>query len=65
MTTGYPADPHAADNDPTRTEIAASFALWQEYCDPHGHTTEEEFDAMTIEEKIAFQREMWPHDLKD
>ena len=51
--------------DPTRTEIACDFALWGEYVDPDGHTTEEEFDAMSVEEKVAFQREMWPHDLED
>jgi hypothetical protein len=39
----------------TYTEIANSFSLWQEYVDPSGLTSEAEFDAMTIEEKIAFQ----------
>jgi len=62
---GYPAAYGAEDQHPTRTEIASNFALWQEYCDPHGHTTREEFDAMTVEEKVQFQRKMWPHDLKD
>ena len=52
-------------NDPTRTEIANSYALWVEYVDPQEHGTEAEFDAMTIEEKVEFQREMWPHDLED
>jgi len=49
--------------DPTRTEIACDFALWGEYVDPDA--TEEEFNAMSVEEKVEFQREMWPHDLED
>ena len=49
--------------DPTRTEIARDFTLWGEYVDPDA--TEEEFDKMSIEEKVEFQREMWPHDLED
>ncbi|MBC8457221.1 MAG: hypothetical protein H8D67_04400 [Deltaproteobacteria bacterium] len=51
--------------NPTRTEIAADFALWGEYVDPDSHQTETEFDAMSVEEKITFQREIWPHDLDD
>jgi len=61
--TGYPADYNA--QQPTRTEIAQDYGLWQEYVDPHRHTTEEEFNAMSIEKKVKFQREMWPHDLED
>jgi len=61
--TGYPANYNA--RHPTRTEVATDFSLWQEYVDPDGHMTEEEFNAMSIEEKVKFQREMWPHDLED
>jgi hypothetical protein len=42
-------------NEKSYADIAASFPLWQEYVDPSGLTTEEEFDAMTIDEKIEFQ----------
>jgi len=51
--------------DPTRTEIAEDYGLWVEYVDPQEHGTEEDFNSMSVEEKVAFQREMWPHDLKD
>lgn len=40
---------------PTYAEIANSFALWMEYVDPSGHDTQEKFDSMSTEEKIAFQ----------
>jgi hypothetical protein len=39
----------------TYQEIAESFVLWGEYVDPSGIDTEEAFDAMTTDEKIAFQ----------
>lgn len=40
---------------PTYEEIAKSFELWREYVDPSGHDTEEKFNAMDVEAKIAFQ----------
>lgn len=39
---------------PTYREIANSFHLWQEYADPSGHDTEEQFNATSEEQKIAF-----------
>jgi hypothetical protein len=36
-------------------QIAKSYSLWEEYVDPSGLTTEEDFDAMTDDEKIEFQ----------
>ena len=39
---------------PTTAEIAASYELWMEYVDPGGQGTEEQFDAMTIDARIAF-----------
>lgn len=37
----------------TYAEIASSFALWGEHVDPAATMTREEFDAMTIETRIA------------
>jgi hypothetical protein len=39
----------------TYREIAVSWELWQEYVDPGSQGTREKWDAMTIEERIAFQ----------
>ena len=36
-------------------EIAESFALWIEYVDPDGTMAEEEFDALSVDEKIQLQ----------
>lgn len=36
-------------------DIANSFDLWQEYVDPNATMTEEEFDAMDVEAKVAIQ----------
>lgn len=36
-------------------EIAKDFTLWQEYVDTDGVTSKDEFDAMTIEQKVQLQ----------
>ncbi len=46
----------------TMSEIAGNFELWGEYVDPGATMTEAEFNAMTIDEKIAMQREMFPYE---
>jgi hypothetical protein len=38
----------------TNEELAENFNLWQEYVDPSGLTSREEFEAQSVEEKIAF-----------
>jgi hypothetical protein len=38
---------------PTNEEIARDYRLWQEYADPIGVDTEEWFNTMTIEQKMA------------
>lgn len=38
-------------------EIAQDFRLWGEYVDTDATMTEEEFEAMTVEQKIALQVE--------
>lgn len=44
---------------PTYKQVAESFSLWGEYVDPAATMTEEEFDAMTTEEKVQIQVEIW------
>jgi hypothetical protein len=39
----------------TYQQIAENFSLWSEYVDPSGLHSQEDFDAMTLEEKIDFQ----------
>ena len=46
----------------TMTEIAEDYELWCDYVDPDATMTEDEFDAMTTEEKVAMQREMFPYE---
>lgn len=41
----------------TYAEIAASWALWNEYVNTDATMTREEFDALTIEQRIALQVE--------
>ncbi len=41
----------------TYQQIANSFNLWQEYVDPSATMTEDEFDALTEDEKIQMQVE--------
>lgn len=35
-------------------EIANSYALWLEFVDPSGLTTEADFEAQSVEEKVEF-----------
>ena len=41
----------------TYAQIAADFRLWAEYADPHATMSQEEFDALSCEEKVALQVE--------
>lgn len=43
---------------PTRYEIAADFKLWGEYVDTLATMTEEEFNAMSVEQKVWLQAEI-------
>ena len=40
-------------NAHTNTEIATNYALWTEYVDAGGVMSEDEFDAMSTEQKLA------------
>jgi hypothetical protein len=40
-------------NKPTYSEIASSFALWQQYVDPQGLDTEEAFNSQSVKSKIS------------
>jgi hypothetical protein len=46
----------------TMTEIAEDYNLWGEYVDTQATMTEEQFSALSIEEKVQMQREMFPGD---
>lgn len=46
----------------TMTEIAEDYELWGEYVDPDATMTEDEFDKLTVDEKVAMQREMFPYE---
>jgi len=46
----------------TMAEIAEDYELWMEFVDPDATMTEEEFDALSTEEKIAMQREIFPYE---
>jgi len=41
----------------TYAEIAADFALWAEFVDTDATMTRDEFEALTIEQKVALQVE--------
>ena len=40
----------------TYAETASSLELWREYVDPDMAFSDEEFEAMSMEERIAYQR---------
>lgn len=41
----------------TYEQIAEDFALWGQFVDPNAEMTEEEFDALSTEEKVNLQVE--------
>jgi hypothetical protein len=47
----------ATINIRTYAETATAIDLWREYVDPDIAISDEEFEAMSIDEKIAYQRE--------
>ena len=49
------------NSKPSMTEIATDRSLWEQYVDPQNNDPEA-FDRMTVEEKIALQRELWPEE---
>ncbi len=44
---------------PTRLQIAASYDLWLEYVDPQRTHSIEDFQALTIDEKLALMAEVF------
>lgn len=48
--------------NPTILEIATSFALWQEYSDPSGIDSEEQFDARSASENLALLQQCGFHE---
>lgn len=49
----------------TYKQVAENYELWCEYVDPHATMTEDEFDALSTEEKIKMQTEMFGDEEKD
>lgn len=47
---------------PTRNQIARDWNLWAEYVDPSAAMTREEFEAMTIDERVALQETVFGPD---
>jgi hypothetical protein len=43
----------------TYEQVAKNFELWGEYVDTDANMTEEEFDALSTEEKVEMQEEMF------
>lgn len=50
-------------HNPTRAEIAASYALWMEYVDPSGIDTRADFDAMNDADKKTLMDECFGPDI--
>jgi hypothetical protein len=50
---------------PTNADICSDFRLWQEYVDPNGTITEEQFDEMSSEEKRQIIRDCFGDDEAD
>ena len=46
---------------PTLLEIATSFTLWQEYADPSGIYSKEQFDARSASENLALLQQCGFH----
>ena len=46
----------------TMAEIAEDYELWEEFVDPSANMTEAEFDALSTDEKVKMQREMFPYE---
>lgn len=44
---------------PSYTQIAESFDLWGEYVDPDATMTREQFDTMSVDEKVKIQRDLF------
>lgn len=44
---------------PSYADVAESFSLWCDYVDPMATMTKEEFDAMTIDQKVKMQEDIW------
>lgn len=50
------------ENRPTYTneQIAKNYNLWEQYADPQGTMSKGEFNMLTVKEKIAMLKEMFP-----
>lgn len=55
----FPVDSSEEDHVYSYEEIAEDYDLWEEYVDPNGSMSKEFFDAMTIEEKVRLQENIF------
>ena len=55
----YPAGENEMTNRYSYDDVARDFNLWGQCVDPHATMTEEEFNSMTLEEKIALLRKLF------
>ena len=49
---------------PTMEQIATDRNLWNQYVDPQNNDPDA-FDRMSVEEKVALQRDLWPNEADD
>jgi hypothetical protein len=47
---------------PTNDQIARDWDLWCDYIDPNAAMSRAEFDAMTVEQRVALIEEIFPDD---
>jgi hypothetical protein len=51
--------------DYSTTEISKNWELWNQYVNPSGAMTRQEFDDLTIQERNLIQRECFPDECPD
>jgi len=49
----------------TSKQIASNWHLWNEYVNPSGAMSHEEFEALTVEERLEIMEEIWPGENED
>lgn len=52
-------------NYPTYRDCAKNFHLWQEYTDPSGEYSREEFESLDLDEKISIMIEAFGEETND
>jgi hypothetical protein len=47
--------------DERREKIARDYELWLEYVDPDGVLSQDDWQAMTVDERVAMMNEVFPN----